>query len=103
MPLESISQVIAWFLKIFDHLDWSDEHDHLLKLQDKINTYLEYMEGEEIYEAYADAKDREFVLSVDFQHRPPASAINFMEQVGKICEEAGFGVEYSILDVRKKD
>jgi hypothetical protein len=37
-------------LTISDHLDWDeDEGEHLLVLQNKLNTYLEFIESGQIY------------------------------------------------------
>ncbi|WP_316250199.1 DUF6572 domain-containing protein [Bacillus tropicus] len=38
------------YLTIFDALDWEDEEEHALLLQDKINTYLTFIENGEIYD-----------------------------------------------------
>lgn len=37
-------------LTIVDDLDWSDEHSHLLLLQEKLNTYLTFIESGEVFE-----------------------------------------------------
>ena len=39
----------AVILTIYDHLDWSDTLAHQTVLQEKINTYLLFIESGEIY------------------------------------------------------
>lgn len=39
-------------LTISDHLDWSNEIEHLEILQEKLNSYIEYIEGGQISEDY---------------------------------------------------
>ena len=34
----------ALILLISDHLDWKNEYDHLLRLQEKINSYITFCE-----------------------------------------------------------
>ena len=38
-------------LTISDHLDWEDEGEHLVLLQDKLNHYLEFIESGQLAEA----------------------------------------------------
>jgi len=37
-------------LTVVDDLDWSDEQSHLLLLQEKLNTYLAFIESGEVFE-----------------------------------------------------
>jgi hypothetical protein len=41
-------------LTISDHLDWEDTSAHLLVLQDKINTYIAFIESGEILQSMVD-------------------------------------------------
>lgn len=36
-------------LLITDHLDWSEEYQHLMILQEKINMYLGYLEEKQVW------------------------------------------------------
>ena len=42
-------------LTISDHLDWSDSHQHLTVLQEKLNRYLAFIESGELLRKYPDA------------------------------------------------
>jgi hypothetical protein len=51
-------------LSIVDHLDWSDEINHLKLIQSKIYRYLDFIESGEIYEKYPDAKGKNFIIEI---------------------------------------
>jgi hypothetical protein len=46
-------------LSISDHFDWSEEDAHLLALQNKINTYLRFIEGGELLTTYPQSAGRQ--------------------------------------------
>lgn len=58
-------------LTISDHLDWTEEGAHLLALQEKINTYLRFIESGELIATYPEAEGRALVIEV--VARVPAS------------------------------
>lgn len=45
-------------LVISDHLEWDDQNEKLLLLQDKLNLYLSFIESGEIFEQYPIAKGK---------------------------------------------
>jgi hypothetical protein len=101
MPIEKTSAIDAvhidklsgaLHLTIADHLEWDD--DHLFKLQDKINSCLSFIESGEVFSAYPDAKDRDFVIDVVLKYRPTADASAFFEQAAPIIENAGILFRY---------
>ena len=52
-------------LTIADHLEWTgSDNEHLLLLQEKLNTYLSFVESGELLEAYPDAKGRTVLIDV---------------------------------------
>ncbi len=81
-------------LTISDHLDWESDDEHLLLLQEKINTYLSFIESGEIFESYPDAINKQAVIKVCAMHEPDNKGLNFLAEVKKIVEEAGFGFEF---------
>ena len=82
----------AVHLTIADHLEWSSEH--MLKLQEKINSYLAFVEGGEIYSTYPDAEGRAIVFALFLNYRPNIEAASFLEKVRSIIETAGFTFYY---------
>jgi hypothetical protein len=62
-------------LTLSDHLPW--DTGHLLALQEKLNSYLAFLESGEIYSVYPQAKGREFAIDVVSRYRPDETALNF--------------------------
>ena len=81
---------------IIDSLDWIDEEKHLLLLQDKINSYLSFIESGQIYEVKPEAKTKKIIISVVFKYSPTDNAIKFLFEVAKILQDAGYGFEYQV-------
>lgn len=80
-------------LSISDHLEWQSDEEHLFILQEKINTYLSFLESGEINESYPDALNRHAVIKVCAIHEPEEKGLRFLAEVKKIVEGAGFGFE----------
>lgn len=75
-------------LTISDHLEWGDsEHDHLFLLQEKLNTYLRFIESREILEQYPKAQGKKIVISVVGKFPLSQSAKQFYTQATSMLEE----------------
>jgi len=53
-------------LVIVDHLDWSNEHEHLIILQDKINAYLGFVENKEYVDTYPNRVFDGYTIEIHF-------------------------------------
>ncbi|ABK88201.1 TPA: DUF6572 domain-containing protein [Bacillus cereus] len=86
------------YLTIFDALNWENEEiegEHILLLQDKINTYLGFIESEEIYEKVPNTAGRKyFIIQVYAQHVPSYYGKKFYNMVSEQLGEAGYGFEF---------
>lgn len=83
-------------LAIFDHLDWENEYEHLLMLQDKINLYLIFPESGEVYESYPKAKGKKIGIVVYSKYDLSTKAEEFLNfAYGKVVE-AGFDLSCEI-------
>ncbi|KVD94720.1 hypothetical protein WS63_03555 [Burkholderia stagnalis] len=81
-------------LSISDHLEWGMETaEHLLLLQEKINTYLGYIESGEVYTSFPSAKGRNFMIRVYFKHEPDAEADTFIGRAASVLRDAGIELE----------
>lgn len=80
----------AVVMTISDHLDWSDKASHLLLLQEKINSYLAFVESGEIFVSYPKAKGRPIVIDVVFQHDIDAEGLDFLNLATEVVRGAGF-------------
>jgi len=74
-------------LTISDHLEW--DKDHLFLLQEKLNTYLSFVESGEIFQAYPNSKGREVLIKVICKYPPDQSVESYLKQIEKIVESAG--------------
>ena len=81
---DSTGQVV---LTISDHLEW--DNDHLLLLQEKLNTYLSFVESGELLGSYPNAKGREVLINVVCKYPPDQNTEGFLSQVNGIVEGAG--------------
>ena len=79
-------------LTVADHWEWNTEH--MLKLQEKLNTYFDFVESGEIYSTYPDAAGRDVVIDIILKHRPDNDAALFLEKVRSITEKAGIALHY---------
>ena len=81
-------------LTLSDHLEWDD--GHLFLLQEKINTYLAFLESGEVFETYPDLKGREFKINILCKYEPTASAMWFISQCTDIINQAGVRFGYEV-------
>lgn len=82
-------------LIITDHLDWkNNDIKHIYILQEKINSYLAYIESGEIYEKYPKCINAEKIIEVIAKYPFNKEAIDFLEKVKVVVEGAGFGFSY---------
>jgi hypothetical protein len=86
-------------LTISDHLDWDAQNEHLLILQDKINSYLESIEGGDFYDKYPNARDRNIVIRVVALHKPNDEGQSFLKSVKNKLESAGYGFRFRQQDM----
>ena len=82
-------------LTVSDHLEWGE--GHLPLLQDKLNTYIAFIESGELLAAYPDAKGRQPVIDVVCKHEPDHDAETFFTQVSSVFEAADVEFRYRVL------
>ena len=77
-------------LTITDYFEWiNNDPKHLNLIQEKLNTYLRFIESGEIINAYPDAKNRAVLIDVIYKYPLVKEAIIFYNQVALIIENAG--------------
>jgi hypothetical protein len=84
-------------LTVSDHLDWSNEVDHYRLIQTKLNSYLRFVESGEIFEHKPEAKNMTVVFRIVFKYAPNQRARQFLMQLSKVVESAGFCFRYEIF------
>lgn len=82
-------------LTISDHLEWDNQH--MLLLQEKLNTYLSFAESGELLDSYPDSKGREVLINVVCKYQPNESGKDFLSQVSGIVEGAGMKFNWRVF------
>ena len=72
------------FLSIVDPLMWDDEDIHLFTLQEKINTYLYFIESGELLKAFPDSEGFNIAIELVLKHMPSDQAITFFDKTTQI-------------------
>ncbi|WP_092175509.1 DUF6572 domain-containing protein [Bosea sp. OK403] len=84
-------------LTISDHLDWShDEGSHLLLLQEKLNSYLSFIESGEIVKKFPDAQGLPIAISIVGRFSMSEQAKLFFAKARESIESAGFFLEFKL-------
>jgi hypothetical protein len=83
-------------LSISDHLEWGED-EHLLLLQEKLNTYLAFIESGAIFESYPDAEGKKIKINVICQYQPDINGLKFIRKCGEIVQGAGCGLSHEIF------
>jgi hypothetical protein len=90
-------------LTISDHLDWDEnEGEHLLVLQNKLNTYLEFIESGQIYVKFPQAVGRKIVIQVMGKFPLSGEASKFYRLASKAIEDYGYSLRFKRLQPKEK-
>ena len=77
-------------LLIADHLDWSEEYQHLMILQEKINMYLGYLEEKQ----YGDITYG--IIEIHFLYSLTDNAEKFLQAVQNQVAQHGIRIQYYV-------
>src|SRR5262245_4401706 len=91
IDIVSIDENENVMLTITDHLEWDQENEHLLLLQDKINDYLSAIEGGDLFKKFPEAKGRNIVIRIASKYEPNEDGEIFLERVKILLMAAGYG------------
>lgn len=83
-------------LLITDHLDWSDEYQHLVMLQEKINAYITFLEEKQYEEIYKEAEIAYGIIEIHFLHDLSDNAKKFLQAVQNQVAELGIKIQYCV-------
>ena len=85
-------------LTISDHLDWDEIEEHLLSLQQKINTYIEFIESGNVYDILPLSKDKPKAIRVYFKYLPKdEKVINVLDNVSEILLKSNSMIRFECL------
>jgi len=77
------------FLTVIDPLVWDAENVHLFTLQEKINTYLHFVESGELLKAMPDSEGYDVAIELVLKHVPSDEAISFFDKTMQILFDKG--------------
>ena len=83
-------------LLITDHVDWRDEYQHLVMLQEKINVYITFLEEKQYEEIYKEEKIIYGVIEIHFLHNLTVNAEKFLQSVQNQVAELGIKIHYCV-------
>lgn len=81
-----------------DHLEWSGK-EHLMLIQEKLNSYLAFIESGEIFESYPDSKGKQININVTCKYPPDAEGVKFLNLCKEAVENAGFPFCYKVNEI----
>ena len=71
------------FLLITDHLDWSQEYEHLIQLQNKLNSNIAFLESRQYEEIYPNRTFSSFCIEIHIMYELPDNCIKFINVVNQ--------------------
>lgn len=85
-------------LLIADHLEWEEEYNHLITLQEKINAYISFLESGQHNEIFKDKEFRYGIIEIHFMYEPTEKAKQFLNTVQAQISEIGIMIQYSVSE-----
>jgi len=83
-------------LTISDHLAWNSA-DHLMLLQEKLNSYLRFIESGELVDKYPKAKGRRVEINICFKYQMDDLGAEFLRRAAAIIEGAGIDFDFEVI------
>lgn len=83
-------------LVIVDHLKWDEKGEHAYLLQEKLKTYLAFVESGEMVSKYPEAKNKHVIISVYAFAFPNQFGEEFLQRAGQMVEDAGMGFRFEL-------
>jgi hypothetical protein len=84
-------------LTISDHLDWENELHHLETLQEKLNSYITFIESEQIYLEYPNSIGKKPIIEIVSLYEYSAQGKDFLSKVKPIIESIGATIKQRVM------
>jgi len=81
-------------LLLCDHLDWANEYDHLIQLQNKINSYIGFIESRQYEKIYEDYNISSFNIEIHFLYQLIENCQRFLDTVNMQLREKQIIISY---------
>ena len=84
-------------LLLIDENKWIEslEEEHLLKLQEKLNNYIYFLESKQYVERYGDQFDKK-VIHITFQYSPSDNGLAFLAAVQKVLQPTDMSLKIEL-------
>ncbi len=80
-------------LLITDHLDWLNEYEHLIQLQNKMNSYIDFIGDQQYKEIYPNMIFSSFCIEVHFMHELTANCLKFINVISKQLADQNISID----------
>jgi hypothetical protein len=93
-------------LTIIDDLDWTAEHRHLALLQEKLNTYLAFIESGEVFDRLVEEVGRDvprctaIKVTILAKFTVTSHARLFLAHASDAFRRAGFSLSHRVVDTQ---
>ena len=84
-------------LTISDHLEWDEDNEHILLLQEKINAYLMAIESGQLNKKYPASIGKKVTISIALKYEPNENGISFLSNVNDTLINAGYNFDYYVF------
>ena len=87
-------------LLLIDENKWIEslEEEHLLKLQEKLNNYIYFLESKQYVERYGDKFDKK-VIHITFQYSPSDNGLAFLAAVQKVLQPTDMSLKVELPEL----
>ncbi|UBB89963.1 hypothetical protein J4771_01015 [Candidatus Kaistella beijingensis] len=85
-------------LTISDHLEWNNRNEHFQILQDKLNSYLNFIESGQLGEEYPNAINKKISIRLIMKFAPDKIAVEFLENCQSIIESENVDFSWKMLN-----
>ena len=84
-------------LLLIDENKWIEslEEEHLLKLQEKLNNYIYFLESKQYVERYGDKFDKK-IIHITFQYSPSDNGLAFLAAVQKVLQPTDMNLKVEL-------
>jgi hypothetical protein len=84
-------------LLISDHLGWEEPTEHLLKLQTKLNTYINFVDSGQLETDFQDCVGKSISIIVACQYEPSKEGLDFYHRAHDfLFENKNMSLSYSV-------
>ncbi len=84
-------------LTISDHLEWDEKLEHLPVLQNKINSYLDFIESGQILTEYPNAEGKKIVIQIIAKFNPDEKAYTFLKLARETIQSVGHDLKIGFI------